>query len=99
MYVLREVTGLSFEKIGEAFGGRHHSTVRSALVRIKEEVVKNERLARVITRLVQRFSKPLPSTPGEVVQLPLAATRTPATCGFTSLTSAVSGALPRRTAG
>ncbi len=27
MYIVREVTDLSMEKIGEAFGGKHHSTV------------------------------------------------------------------------
>lgn len=27
MYIVREITGLSHEKIGEAFGGKHHSTV------------------------------------------------------------------------
>ncbi len=27
MYIIREITGLSMEKIGEAFGNKHHSTV------------------------------------------------------------------------
>ena len=37
MYLLREVSKISFPQIGEALGGRDHSTVMSAIEKIKDQ--------------------------------------------------------------
>lgn len=41
MYIVREVTGLSMEKIGEAFGNKHHSTVIYN-INVAEKDMKND---------------------------------------------------------
>lgn len=42
MYVLKEVTDISLPKIGEAMGGRHHSTVMYAEEEVKKKMEEDE---------------------------------------------------------
>ncbi|MBE6031219.1 MAG: chromosomal replication initiator protein DnaA [Clostridiales bacterium] len=51
MYLCRELTDLSLPKIGEAFGGRDHSTVLHAYEKISKEVSTNESLKDVVDNL------------------------------------------------
>ncbi len=44
MFVAREVTDMSLPKIGDAFGGRDHSTVIHAIDKITKDIAKNEDL-------------------------------------------------------
>jgi chromosomal replication initiator protein len=43
MYVFRELTGYSYPRIADAFGGRDHTTVMYAVEKIKQQM--NERHA------------------------------------------------------
>ncbi|MBM3746653.1 MAG: hypothetical protein FJW34_12735 [Acidobacteria bacterium] len=36
MYVVREATGASLARIGQAFGGRHHTSVRTAVIKAEK---------------------------------------------------------------
>ena len=38
MYLCREMMGLSLTKIGEAFGGRHYTTVMSSIEKVEESI-------------------------------------------------------------
>ncbi len=51
MYLAREMTGLSLPKIGEAFGGRDHTTVMHACEKIATEMEKDSTLRTTIERL------------------------------------------------
>ena len=51
MYLCRELTDLSLPKIGQAFGGRDHTTVMHAVSRITELMVEDRTLAEDVTLL------------------------------------------------
>lgn len=51
MYLTRELTDMSLPKIGEAFGGRDHTTVMHACDRIHEEIEKDADLQSMLERL------------------------------------------------
>ncbi|MBQ9931935.1 MAG: chromosomal replication initiator protein DnaA [Firmicutes bacterium] len=51
MYLCREMTGLSYPNIGEAFGGRDHTTVMHACEKIASEMRTNDSLKVVISGL------------------------------------------------
>jgi chromosomal replication initiator protein len=51
MYLTRELTDLSLPKIGEAFGGRDHTTVLHACEKVSNEIRANEQLGNTIHRL------------------------------------------------
>ncbi|WAH37009.1 chromosomal replication initiator protein DnaA [Alicyclobacillus dauci] len=53
MYLTRELTDMSLPRIGEAFGGRDHTTVLHACDRINEEIAKDPELKATIDRLAQ----------------------------------------------
>ncbi len=42
MYIIRELTGLSYKKIGEDFSGRDHTTVMSSIEKVKELMNEDE---------------------------------------------------------
>ena len=54
MYLLREETNFSFPQIGEALGGRDHSTVMSAIKKIADQIKHDDRLQRDIASLKQQ---------------------------------------------
>lgn len=51
MYLTRELTALSLPKIGEAFGGRDHTTVLHACDKISNQLKVDEQLSSTIHRL------------------------------------------------
>jgi chromosomal replication initiator protein len=53
MYLTRELTDLSLPRIGEAFGGRDHTTVLHACERIAEEMRRNRDLRETVERLAE----------------------------------------------
>jgi chromosomal replication initiator protein len=55
MYISRELTHASLTEIGEAFGGKNHSTVIHAIERIREEMEKNGTFISQIENLVARI--------------------------------------------
>lgn len=48
MYLARELTDLSFPKIGESFGGRDHSTVVHACQKISEDISKESEFSKLV---------------------------------------------------
>ena len=55
MYLTRELTDSSLPEIGEAFGGRDHSTVIHACEKIKEEAATNPSLSQTLRELTQKI--------------------------------------------
>lgn len=55
MYISRELTHASLTEIGEAFGGKNHSTVIHAIERIREEMEKNGTFISQVENLVARI--------------------------------------------
>lgn len=56
MYLLREEFKISYPQIGEALGGRDHSTVMSAIDKIKEQILQGDhRLEKDIASLKQQL--------------------------------------------
>jgi chromosomal replication initiator protein len=55
MYISRELTHASLTEIGEAFGGKNHSTVIHAIERIREEMEKNGTFISQVQNLVARI--------------------------------------------
>ncbi|WP_082744194.1 chromosomal replication initiator protein DnaA [Alicyclobacillus mali (ex Roth et al. 2021)] len=53
MYLTRELTDLSLPRIGDAFGGRDHTTVMHACERVHEEMMRDDDLRATIDRLSQ----------------------------------------------
>ena len=51
MYLCREMTDLSLPKIGEAFGGRDHTTVIHACDKINNEIIKDPAFEEKIKKL------------------------------------------------
>lgn len=56
MYLTRELTDLSLPKIGDAFGGRDHTTVIYACERINEEIKKDATFYNTVHRLSDAIS-------------------------------------------
>jgi chromosomal replication initiator protein len=53
MYLSRELTNLSLPRIGEAFGGRDHTTVLHACDKISSELKNNQELKLTVERLAE----------------------------------------------
>jgi chromosomal replication initiator protein len=51
MYICREMTDLSYPKIGESFGGRDHTTVLHAWEKISKQIKLDPTLAEDIKNL------------------------------------------------
>jgi chromosomal replication initiator protein len=58
MYLSRCMTDWSLPKIGEAFGGRNHTTVMHAHEKISEQVKSDSALASTIADLKKRLMAP-----------------------------------------
>lgn len=63
MYLAREITGTSFPKIGEAFGGRDHTTVLHACEKIRAALKDDPEIETAIRSLSSSLKK---FTPGAV---------------------------------
>ncbi len=48
MYLMREIGGLSLPQIGEALGGRDHTTVLYACEKIADQIERDDRLRRQV---------------------------------------------------
>ncbi len=57
MYLCRELTDASFPKIGEAFGGRDHSTVVHACQKITEELSQQTEFSRLIVAIQKEITR------------------------------------------
>ena len=59
MYLVREMMGLSLTKIGEAFGGRHYTTVMSSI----EKVEKSMKVSPSLTNLMDDIRRMIKDAP------------------------------------
>ncbi len=57
MYLAREVTTASLPQIGEAFGGRAHSTVLHSCKKVMDEMDVNQRLCRDVEAIRERLAR------------------------------------------
>lgn len=55
MYLMREMLDVSFEKIGEVFGGKDHSTVMSACRNVEKGLKTNPTLETVVKELKEKL--------------------------------------------
>ena len=55
MYLCRELTDLSFPKVGQAFGGRDHTTVMHAERKIRKEIATRRSLYNQVADLTARI--------------------------------------------
>ncbi|MEW6401329.1 MAG: chromosomal replication initiator protein DnaA [Chloroflexota bacterium] len=55
MYLLREEANYSFPQIGEALGGRDHTTVMYAIEKISDQIERDDRLRRDIVSIKQQL--------------------------------------------
>jgi chromosomal replication initiator protein len=56
MYVVREITQMSMEAIGEEFGGRDHSTVVYALKQVKQMMDESAHMKNTVDDLIKNLS-------------------------------------------
>jgi chromosomal replication initiator protein len=57
MYLCRELTDLSLPKIGQAFGGRDHTTVMHANRKIRELMAERRSIYNQVTELTNRIKQ------------------------------------------
>ncbi len=57
MYLSRELTAQSLPEIGEAFGGKDHTTVLYACNKIKQEMVKDKQIGNFITSILKSIKQ------------------------------------------
>ena len=57
MYLTRELTEMSFPKIGEYFGNKNHTTVIHAYEKITDEIETDIQLKNEINQLKQRLQR------------------------------------------
>ncbi len=55
MYVIREVTGLSLENIGNKFGGKKHSTVKHSIDIVEEKMTRDVKFKNTVYNIVKQF--------------------------------------------
>jgi len=53
MYIVREVTGMTMEKIGTEFGGRNHATVVYAISKIEKQIESDTRLRELVGDIIK----------------------------------------------
>ncbi len=56
IYLARDMTKSSFPTIGEAFGGRKHTTILYAYEKMKEELQVNQNLAETVSEISKRLT-------------------------------------------
>jgi len=57
MYLCREMTSMSLEKIGVQFGGRHHTTVMNAFDKISDQMAQQQSIYNKVTELTARIKQ------------------------------------------
>ena len=53
MYVMREITGATMEKIGAEFGGRNHATVVYAIGKVEKQIKENPRTKDIVEDIIK----------------------------------------------
>ena len=56
MYLSREMLDLSYDKIGEEFGGKDHTTVMNAHDKIEKLVAENDMYKQIISELKKKLA-------------------------------------------
>lgn len=56
MYLCRELTDLSLPKIGQAFGGRDHTTVLHAYEKVLEDIERNSEIRRAVMEMKKNIT-------------------------------------------
>ena len=56
MFLCRDLTGMSLPRIGQVFGGRDHTTVMHACVKIQEEMDTNAELRRAVIEMKRNIT-------------------------------------------
>ena len=64
MYVMRELTDLSYPRIAEAFGGRDHTTVMYAVDKIKQQMTERHVIFDQVNELIARSDLDRPVVAG-----------------------------------
>ena len=54
MYVMRELTDFSYPRIGEAYGGRDHTTVMYAVDKIRQQMAERHTTFEQVNELIAR---------------------------------------------
>ncbi len=57
MYLIRELTQLSLPEIGNAMGGKNHTTVLHSIKRVEESIQKDPAFAKTIAELTENIKK------------------------------------------
>ena len=55
MYIIREVTGLSLENIGNKFGGKKHSTVKHSIDIVEERIMRDVKFKNTVYNIIKQF--------------------------------------------
>lgn len=55
MYIIREITGLSLENIGNKFGGKKHSTVKHSIDIVEERIQKDIKFKNTVYNIIKQF--------------------------------------------
>ena len=55
MYVIREITGLSLENIGNKFGGKKHSTVKHSIGTVEERMMRDIAFKNTVYNIIKQF--------------------------------------------
>ncbi len=55
MYVIREVTGLSLENIGNKFGGKKHSTVKHSIDIVEKRMIHDVKFKNTVYNIIKQF--------------------------------------------
>ncbi len=53
MYIVREVTGMTMEKIGQEFGGRNHATVVYAISKVEKQMETDSRTRELVEDIIK----------------------------------------------
>lgn len=56
MYLCRELTDMSLPKIGQAFGGRDHTTILHACEKIQEDIENNAEIRRAVSEIKKNIT-------------------------------------------
>ena len=54
MYIAKQMTSATLQEIGQAFGGKHHTTVMHSIAKIDEQRRVDKDLNRVITTILRK---------------------------------------------
>lgn len=53
MYVIREITGITLEEIGDSFGGKDHATVTHSLKKVRQQLKTDQHMREMVDDIIQ----------------------------------------------